>query len=196
MWDDVYNSGRVFLQVNLVWFDRVLDRIVATTGQRPRTALDLGSGAGELCIVCASRGLQVKGLDISRAAIRKAEESLGEYPELQGLISFDQRDFNQVGEEGEVEKVDLIFMRLTFAFMSDQSRFLRYVRNSLKMGGRFVLMTPVTVEGYEYSDFMRKISVPLKELEEVLGSAFSEVETFNCSFNDDASVEMTYILSR
>lgn len=195
-WDELFDSGKEFRPVNLVLFDRIIDRLSGTGGQRPETALDLGCGAGELCVVAGTRGLRVKGLDISEVGISKACKRLSEYQELKGRVAFEQRDLNRVDEIGENEKVDIIFMRLTYAFIKDKLKFLRYVKNCLTEKGRFVLMTPVLVSGYEHSDFMKLISVPLEELQDMLGSEFSKVEVFNCSYDGEAWVDMTYILSK
>ncbi|MCB1808874.1 MAG: class I SAM-dependent methyltransferase [Candidatus Competibacteraceae bacterium] len=194
-WDKLFESGKEFMDVNLVLFDRIIDRLSATGGQRPETALDLGCGTGELCVAAGTRGLSVKGLDISKVGISKARMRLSDHPELEGRVTFEQRDLNQVDEAGETEKVDVVFMRLTFAFIKDRLRFLRYIKNCLTTNGKFVLMTPVLVSGYEHSDFMKLIAVPLEEVQDVLSNSFSKVEVFNCSYAGKTWVDMTYVLS-
>lgn len=176
-----------------VLFDRVLERISELTGSEPSSAIDLACGNSELVHLSASHSIDTIVLDFSQKVLDNTECSVTNMPNHNGKVKFEKQDLNRYSDSGEPNKADVIFMKLAFALIQDKEGFLAYVKNSLATRGVFVLMNPVIIPGYKYTEFDKNISVPIAKVETVLKQTFSYVEEFNCSYSADTIVDMTYL---
>lgn len=95
------------------------------------SALDLGCGTGVYSEILQQRGLKVTGLDSSEVAIKKAKIRVPE-------AKFEIFDLNHL-EGYTAGKFDLILDVKTLAFIDDEQKYLRAVRNLLKPHGYFIL---------------------------------------------------------
>lgn len=95
------------------------------------SVLELGCGTGVYSEFLNKRGLKVTGLDSSEIAIRKARIRVPE-------AKFELFDLNHL-EEYNAGKFDLILDVKTLAFLDDEQKYLRVVRNLLKEDGYFIL---------------------------------------------------------
>jgi len=95
------------------------------------TCLDLGCGSGELTKQLSDLGLNVIGIDTSKAMIKAAKKA---YPDI---------DF-RVGDARDIEiedQVDIVFSNAVFHWISqnDQLQMLDGISDVLKVGGQLVM---------------------------------------------------------
>jgi len=97
-------------------------------------ALDLGCGAGEFTATLARAGARAVGVEVARAALRRARAA---HPEL---------DFRLAPIDGPLPLADnafeLVWASEVIEHVADTARWLSEVRRVLAPGGRLLLSTP------------------------------------------------------
>jgi SAM-dependent methyltransferase len=103
--------------------------------------LDVPCGAGRLSLELASRGYRVTGVDLSPECLGHARAA-----DPEGRVVWEQRDMRDLPWR---DRFDGAFCYgNSFGYLEDggDGQFLRAVAASLKLGGRFVLETPMVIE--------------------------------------------------
>ena len=106
--------------------------------------LDIGCGTGLLALVCARRGAQVTGVDISPLMLDIARQKVKQAG-LEDSITLIEMSAIELDEEFESGSFDTIMSSLAFSEMSeDEQRFvLRQCRRLLADGGRLIIADEV-----------------------------------------------------
>lgn len=144
-----------------------------------KTVLDIGAGRGELAKQLFDRGYAVKGIDISKEAIKIAKQN---YPS----ISLEEKNI----EKGKIDKYDVIFLKLVLAFLKNKEEVL----NKLKASSKFlILVTPVVLSGFK--DISGGIAIEEKELDVLLDNCFSNKKVFFKEKKEKGLELRVYILS-
>lgn len=126
-WDRLYRSGMEYKQLSDADVAQLVQYIPEST---PRTALDVGCGAGELARQLQGFNFEVTGVDPSSEAIAKAQQA-------------DKAGIYLVGDVSVVSGVfGVITCKLVYAFIEDKAQFLEEVRQRLDSEGFFVVLAP------------------------------------------------------
>ncbi|MEY9956760.1 methyltransferase domain-containing protein [Streptacidiphilus sp. MAP5-52] len=137
-WNGAYEDGNPFTPLRTS--ERLLlDRHLPAPGGG--TALDIGSGHGELTRHLAARGWATTGVDLAHMAVEHARGAAAE----EGLqIRYLGLDIERDGFDAFPRSAfDLITCRLVVAFL-DRPRFIALARHLLRPGGAVVVITPTT----------------------------------------------------
>ena len=195
-WDKIYQNGREYPLVNEVWLNRILGHI-ETADKFPETALDIGCGTGDFVVKLAQRNIHTTGLDLSAVALDKAKKRANDN-EVSDKVEFIKANIEEIDQEELPSQVDLAVSKLAYAFIEDKKSFLQKIKGLLCEGGWFIISTPVLVSGDEikYSQRMKGISVPFTEANELLSSAFSNLNIFHKNYFEETGLEVTYILQK
>jgi ubiquinone/menaquinone biosynthesis C-methylase UbiE len=127
---------------NLMWFTRIFVDLCGSGNK----ILDIGSGNGKLAFEMAQKGNSVTGLDISKIAVKTAEERLKRIaPHLQvefklgdaRKLPFENNIFNYITSQDLVEHISEDDFRIH----------LNEVYRVLKPGGSYVFWTPSALKG-------------------------------------------------
>ena len=161
-WDEIYDSFKDYLASTTQDINYILSQVSSSA---PRTHLDVGCGTGQLCRELFHRGYQSTGIDTSGSAVRLAIEATV-CPE----ITYLHTDLDRFSKNQSATTFGLITCKYVFAFIEDRASFVEAVRQRLVEFGVFVLITP---DPQQLPKEKIAISVPHKELIELLGSAFS-----------------------
>lgn len=181
--DDYYKQGKDFFPVENLHI--LLQEVEKLLGRKIKNALDLGCGTGKLIAELARYNILVKGIDTSRVAIKKAQ--------ARG-VSATLGDMDKPVEG----TYDLIFSKLSIAFVQNQKSFLSYVYNALQKKGVFILITPVLF-GCKYTNKrIRNISVPRMQLENNLKYVFGSKSYHirDITFFEEEGILVTYIVQK
>ncbi len=102
-----------------------------------KNILDIGCGSGTISLHLASKGFKVKGIDISKKAIKACEESSKSI----GLknVEFEVSDFPNKILNG---KYDLVFFSEVIEHLPDDEFALKKIHKLLNPGGILFLSTP------------------------------------------------------
>ncbi len=174
-WDAIFTEGKTFSLLSEILLSRLLEAIEKRAGAPPRTVIDLGCGTGDAFIRFAKRGLAVVGVDFSEVALGKARQAL----EKEGIASIDLRMMD-LDDMHIQEKADIVFCKLTYAFVEDKERFLKNIRGLMQDSSVFVLMTPVLHKGVEYlQEDKPGIAVDFEETKNLLARYFTKSEIFH-----------------
>lgn len=194
-WNNIFKTDIHYAPVNDLFLDKLLSHImILRNNKKIERAADLGCGRGELVIKLAKRGIKVMGLDISSVAIDQARAAAQE-EKVADFASFKEFNLDNLTLFDPSEYFDLIFNKLVLVFIEDKKTFLAKVKRLLRKDGVFVLMTPVLKEGIEYSDGKEKnISVPEKEVEELLNKIFGNFELYESKVFGKQGLHNTYIM--
>ena len=126
-WDNAYLNGASFKQLSDADVAQLAGYLPSDT---PRSALDIGCGAGELVRQLRNLGFTATGVDPSTAAIDMARRADSESKYL-------------VGELGVISGTyGIITCKLVYAFIEDKERFLEEVRRCLDPKGFFIVLAP------------------------------------------------------
>ncbi len=184
-WDKIFSEGRVFSPLS----DLLLNDIIEKTGVTSGQVLDVGCGSGETAFTLTRRGFNYTGIDISEVAITLATKR-----NYATKAKFITGDFNNLVENVK-GKFDLIFMKLTIAFVDNRPNFLKQVKSLLSDRGFAVVMTPVLIQDVDdYSPRLIKISVNKKDFEDELKEIYERVEAIHRSYFEKQGLEITYLL--
>ena len=136
-WDEIYRSGRHRDFWDLAYPSPEIAAYVATRADAAgKTALDLGCGSGKDAVLLAQAGYQAFGVDISREAIRIAEEhSRRENVEVHWHCG------SALHLPFEPASFDLITDRGCFHHLTDPEReaYAREIARALKPNGELLL---------------------------------------------------------
>lgn len=123
--------------------------------------LDVGCGRGQLLEQLKNRGLTVRGIDLSDYSA----DMVGDFLKY------------------KLGKYDVIITNKVLAFNPIEA-FLKRVKDHLKPGGTFVLITPIRYSEYadKYDEHYESISVDYDELKIALRNVFDEVELVHISY--------------
>lgn len=97
-----------------------------------KTVLEIGIGTGRIAAKVAPCCLKLTGIDISKKAIERAKENLGNHDN----ITFICADFTKHAFD---EKFDIIYSSLTMMHFEDKKKVISKVDKLLNKGGRFCL---------------------------------------------------------
>ncbi len=168
-WNAIFEKGQTLTSFS----DKDLDLVLERCG-RPKTALDIACGTGDLVVQLARRGITATGADISTVALNKAQEKLQSENLEADLVELDF-NFPNFGE-GLTGSYDIVFIRLAFAFVREKDLFLEEIKKLMAPGGTFVCTLPGLLPNVAYDTRQNNISLPKSDLERILGNHFSSVE--------------------
>jgi ubiquinone/menaquinone biosynthesis C-methylase UbiE len=137
-----YDFGIRLLSLGRI--DRV-HREMAERGASDGTrVLDIGCGTGTLALVCARRGAQVTGIDVSPLMLDIARQKVRQAG-LEDNVTLIEMSAIDLDERFEAGSFDSIMSSLTFSELSDDElRFvLRQCHRLLKDGGRLIIADEV-----------------------------------------------------
>lgn len=188
-WDTIFAEGTKFTPLNEVYLGRLLETIEKQTGKTPKDIIDLGCGDGGALIQFARRGFKVTGIDFSEVGLAKAKEAL----EGAGISGVELRLVNL--DEMEIQdKADIIFCKLTYAFVEDKEKFLQAVKNLMREQSVFVLITPVLHKGVEYlKEDKPGIAVDYEETHQLLKKHFARVDVFHSNYFGERNEATTFL---
>jgi 2-polyprenyl-3-methyl-5-hydroxy-6-metoxy-1,4-benzoquinol methylase len=104
--------------------------------------LDVPCGGGRLALALARRGYHVTGVDWSSEFLVHARTA-----DAGNAVTWERRDMRDLAGVGHFDGAFCVGN--SFGYMDDEGNaaFLRAIAATLKPGGRFVLETPMTIEG-------------------------------------------------
>jgi ubiquinone/menaquinone biosynthesis C-methylase UbiE len=135
-------SKKTLYSDDLQWFSKIFVEL----SNKGNNVLDIGCGNGKLAVAIAQKGNTVVGLDVSKIAIKTAQDRLQKIaPELhvtfkQGdarKLPFDDRTFDYITSQDLVEHIS----------EDDFKLHLSEVYRVLKPEGRYVFWTPSELRG-------------------------------------------------
>lgn len=174
-WENVYNNKEID-QVS--WYQEncstSLDMITNMDLKQKNKIIDVGSGATRLIESLLSRGYNnLSALDISKAALNKAKEQLGETSKLVNWIQADITDWNP-------NKVyDLWHDRAVYHFLTqeaDRKAYVRTLKKALNPGGH-LLISSFGLEGPEKCSNLPVRRHSPEMFDEELGPEFERIES-------------------
>lgn len=193
-WDRFFQEGRDFSPLNIIFLDRLLETVADLQKKRGRktslrSVIDLGCGTGDSLVKFAQKGLRGIGVDFSGVALSKARDRL-----RKGKISgfeFRRADLDTLSLS---EKADIIFSKLSYAFLKDKAKFLARVKKLMKSDSVFILMTPVLYRGITYiKEDQPGIAVNFKGTTKLLSKYFRGVEVFHHDYFGEKGDLVTFI---
>lgn len=115
----------------------ILPPLNSCLNKKVKQILDIGCGSGTISLYLASKGYKVKGIDISKKAIRTCKESA----ESIGLknVNFEVSEFPNTVPNG---KFDLVFFSEVIEHLPDDELAFRKIHKLLNPGGILFLSTP------------------------------------------------------
>ena len=198
-WNKIFYEGREFSSLNEILLDKIIDRAknhrkMAGITTEIHTVVDLGAGTGESVLKFAKRGFKVTGIDWSSVALAKLHE-LSEKIGLTDLVQATEGDLNNLDTESLLKlNADIIFCKLTIAFVDNKKKFIKNISDSMRPGAVFILMTPVLHSDIQYSDSDKPaIAVNYDELTSLLNESFDISETYHHDYFSEHGDLTTYI---
>jgi len=191
-WDKIYSEGGNFKPLNNIFLDRLLSEIEKISGQKPKTAIDLGCGTGDALIKLARHGLTVTGIDSSEVAINQTKELFKEQNhETSSIAVGDLETMTAAGI------FNIVLCKLVYAFVENKEKFLKLVKESMGEKSFFILITPVLYENIKYSPSDKPgIAVSFKETNDLLNKLFSKVSIFDHDYFADKGDVVTFLLQK
>jgi ubiquinone/menaquinone biosynthesis C-methylase UbiE len=173
-WDELFAKGAKYKPLNGEFLDVILRRAEKIIGKKPKTAIDLGCGTGDVVLQFVEKGLTVTGIDFSEVAISKAKNKL---TEMNLKAEFIKTDLNNLNLD---KKADIIFCKFVLAFIEDKTKFLKSVKKMMRKNSVFILITPILRESVEYTKEDKPfIAVDLKKLKKLFKENFGKVKILN-----------------
>ncbi|MFE9459633.1 methyltransferase, FxLD system [Streptomyces californicus] len=172
-WRDHYAEGKGFRRVGEVERALLAEHTpVPDVGGR---ALDVGCGTGELAVTLAGMGYTVGALDHAKEALVRARSDHPGASTVRWWCLDVEQDPLPEPDGAEEPGFDLITLRLSIAFISSRTAFLRSLGARLRAGGAIVVITPLA----ETTPAERR-SIALDEDElALLSEGFGEVSRFD-----------------
>lgn len=100
--------------------------------------LEIGSGLGYFTYALQNRGINIKGLDISKDAVEKAKKKYGDY-----YINADLLEYSKINEN----KYDVVIMTEVIEHLENPKIFLDAIYKMLRQEGKLIITTP-SKDGY------------------------------------------------
>lgn len=133
IYDDFYADIYDYLVFNNLKDEYEVGEIVNKTNPTSQSkVLDVGCGTGHHVAELASKGINVEGIDISEAMIKKAKENFPNY-------KFQVADALNGGIYGPSTFTHILCMYFTIYYFKDKSAFLKNAFNWLMPGGFLLL---------------------------------------------------------
>jgi len=107
------------------------------------SALDVGTGRGELAVKCAKAGVDAKAIDYSQAAIEIARESLKRVDkEVAKRVSFEKMNAKKISYPDK--SFDVVFMIdvVEHLYPEELRQAFSEIKRVLKPGGKLIIHTP------------------------------------------------------
>jgi SAM-dependent methyltransferase len=169
-------------------------RLMEAAGLSPESCVvDVGGGDSRLVDALVERGLRcVTVLDISRAALVRAQERLGNAGRLVTWIATD------VTASWRIDPVDIWHDRAVFHFLvdsDDRRRYLNHLRETLKPSGTAIIAT-FAPEGPERCSGLPVVRYAPETLAEELGPEYQLVESLRHDHLTPTGVSLLYQYSR
>lgn len=181
-WNKRYDRGGDYVAVTTQDVANILSHLESSA---PKTALDVGSGTGQLCRELYHRGYKAVGIDGASSAISIAKAST---TVASTDIVFVRRDIETEGLNNlPFTPYGLITCRLVLTFIKDKNKLLKDVKSVLAPKGAFIVINP-------NPDYLPEqkldITIPHTEALDLLGLHF-DVESYErgkdyyyvCRFN-------------
>jgi len=202
VWEKVFQDGKDFSPLNLVFLEKLLERISSLRKKRgcekpPATLVDFGCGTGDTILKFAARGIAAQGIDWSRRALDKAKLN-AQKKSLEEKVVWTLLDLGEISVSKIVHNPsDLIVSKLTYAFIDQKEKFLNSVVKLLSPCSVFILITPVLHQGFIYSDADKpKIAVDFEETKKLLEKNFGYVEEFHHDYFGEKGDEVTFLVMK
>lgn len=174
-WNTVYTTKG---EQQVSWFEALpelsLELMQAAGLSQDTCVLDVGGGDSRLVDVLAARGLDCLAvLDISRAALHRAQERLGARASVPTWIEAD------VAGDWSLEPMDIWHDRAVFHFLTDpadRTRYVEHLHQTLKPGGTAIVAT-FAMDGPEKCSGLPVVRYDPEVLADTLGRDLTLVET-------------------
>jgi len=128
-------SENNFTYINIL---KILDESLENM-KKNQQILDIGCGVGTLSLYCASKGLKVTGLDISKTAISKALKTAEKFG-LNNLTKFIVKDVESLNFRRN--KYDLIICSEIIEHLEEDSKLIKRIFGMLKNNGKIIITVP------------------------------------------------------
>lgn len=188
-WDTYFAEGRTFQPCNEIFLDHLLYEVKRKIGRTPKSVIDLGCGDGDAVIKFGRRGLKTLGIDGSKTGLEIASSAITnaglpnasvKYSDLENLSGLDASD--------------IVFCRLTFAFVVKKEKFITMAKSFIAKGGVLILITPVTSPGINYSKMDKPgIAVDFAKTHKLLSQHFPSVAVWHHNYFADHGDTATFI---
>ena len=193
-WQRVYTTKG---EHHVSWFESVPAvslRLIEAAGLTPETCvLDVGGGDSRLVDYLAARGLDCLAvLDVSEAALERAQRRLGERATLPIWIAAD------VTSDWSLTPMDIWHDRAAFHFLvdvSDRAHYVRHLRETLKLNGSAIIAT-FALDGPERCSGLPVSRYSPATLAAELGDGFALVESEPHSHQTPSGVLQSFQYSR
>lgn len=174
-WERVYSMKN---ERDVSWFEALpqvsLEMLDAAGITRRSCVLDVGGGDSRLIDCLVARGMDCLAvLDVSGAALRRAQARLGEAATVPVWIEAD------VTGEWTLQPMDVWHDRAVFHFLThadDRSRYLSHLRDVLKVNGTAIIAT-FAPDGPERCSGLAVARYSPESLAAILGTAFMLVDS-------------------
>lgn len=130
-----HSQKKIITENNFTY--RIILKIINTYIKKSKTILDIGCGAGTLCLYYANRGKNMLGIDVSKKAIMSAQES-AKFLRLNN-ISFKMMEFPKKFPKGTF---DFIIFTEVIEHLENDELALKRLFSLLKTNGIAVISTP------------------------------------------------------
>lgn len=112
---------------------------LARSGAIQGRVLDAGCGTGEHTLMCAARGLDATGIDLSDAALRTAADKARRRGLTARFVNLDVRRLNELEETFDTVLDSGLFVHV-YDNDEDRNAYLDGLRSVLRPGGRYFML--------------------------------------------------------
>lgn len=131
-WNESYRNGFNYRQIS----DSDLELLLSKMTIKPKTALDVGCGTGDLARQLDNQQIITTAIDLSDEALKLARKY--SQPNIR-FINFDIEN-DSISTLG---KYDLVTMKLVFKFIKNKSDIIQKIRKLLNNNGYLIVINPV-----------------------------------------------------
>jgi len=189
-WNEIFKKGAKYKPLNEIYLENLLKEIEKYSKNSDKVLIDLGCGTGNSLLKFVQKGYSVIGVDISDIALKEAENLLKKENVKNYVLHCMDLDEFKISE-----KADIVFSKLTIAFVQDKPKFIENVKKIMKDNGVFVLITPVLYSGIQYTKEDKPgIAVKYDEIYNLLKESFNNVDIFDHDYFGERGDNVTFIL--
>lgn len=191
-WDELYSKGTKYTPLNEIYLQRLLKEIECMSEKIPTTIVDLGCGTGDSLLKFAEKGFSGFGFDVSEVAIDNTKTKL----EAKNCTNFEVsvQDLDNFYFE---QTADIVFCRLTYAFIKNKENFIETVRRIMTKQTVFVLATPVLYKEIEYAKADKPgIAVDFIETHHLFLKTFPKMKVFDHEYFGDKGEIVTFLMMK